>query len=262
MTKTSMKRTHRFLIEKFKENGQVVDLSDDLMHYASRVLRLANGSEIQAWNGQGQVFPARIDYLSKKQAQVTSIGTALSLPPTELLRPLYIAQALPEADKMDWVLEKCTEMGAKGFIPIQAERSVVKLNGPRAEKKHQHWQKVIASAAVQSERQIMPELFPVHTAQAGLELIEKWGNKPHSLFCTPDATGHLDDWALSQKQTNSDRPVVIWVGPEGGWSPGEIDLATQWGALKLRMCPRILRTETFGLACLSRLTMGLGIEPI
>lgn len=260
MTKTPKKRIHRFLIEQFKESGQVIDLSDDLMHYASRVLRLLDGSEIQVWNGDGQVFPARIDYLSKKQAQVTSVGPALALRNTELLRNIYIAQALPESDKMDWVLEKCTEMGARGFLPIQAERSVVKLNAERAQKRQQHWLKVISSAGIQCERQVLPSLGEVKNLTQTLESLSDWPNKPTTLLFTPEASINLTHWLDLQTQGQSDQPIVVLIGPEGGWSEAEIREATAHGAQAIGFSPRVLRTETFGLACLSQLVLGLQLE--
>lgn len=260
MTKTTKKRIHRFLIEQFKENGQVIDLSDDLMHYASRVLRLLDGTEIHVWNGQGQVFPARIDYLSKKHAQVTGTGPALDPIHTELLRPVYIGQALPESDKMDWVLEKCTEMGAAGFLPIQADRSVVKLNAERALKRQQHWLKILSSAGIQSERQFLPELGEVMSLNDTLTELGKWPTPPVVLLCTPDTPTTLSQWIATQPTGQNDQPVVLLVGPEGGWSDEEIQSANRHKAKTISFSPRVLRTETFGLACLSQLVLGLQLE--
>lgn len=260
MTKTPKKRTHRFLIEQIKEAGQVIDLSDDLIHYASRVLRLLDGSEIQAWNGKGQVFPARIDYLSKKQAQITTTGPALEHRNTELLRSIYIAQALPESDKMDWVLEKCTEMGAAGFLPVQAERSVVKLNNERAQKRQSHWLKVISSSGIQCERLQLPILGEVLNLADTIEQLNQWIHKPVVLLCTPGANTSVKSWINTQPQGHCTEPVVLLVGPEGGWSDTEVKQATSQGALAINFSPRILRTETFGVACLSQLVFGLQLD--
>ncbi|MFN7506785.1 MAG: RsmE family RNA methyltransferase, partial [Limnobacter sp.] len=146
------KRLPRFLLEHCNSVGQVLDLPDDLMHYASRVLRLRDGEALRVWNGKGCEYHATVHYLSKKLAQI-HIGEQLALRNTELNRPVHVLQALPEGDKMDWVLEKCTELGVAGFHPVQAQRSVVKLEGERAAKRQAHWERVVLAASLQSERE-------------------------------------------------------------------------------------------------------------
>lgn len=260
MSKTTKKRVYRFLIDQMKEVGQVVDLSEDAMHHASRVLRLLDGSEVQAWDGCGAVWPATLHYTSKKSAHIQSTGPALSLPNNELIRPVYIAQALPESDKMDWVLEKCTEMGAAGFFPIQAERSVVKLTDQRAAKRQQHWKKTLQSASTQSERLYLPKLAEVQDLRSFMSTSKQWPEAPDILLCTPGGATPLPQWMNTQPKGPLNKPLVVLVGPEGGWSEGEISEATSQGAQSIEFCPRVLRTETFGLACLSQLVLGLELE--
>lgn len=244
--------------------GQALDLSEDLMHYASRVLRLRDNSELRVWNGRGQEFMGTLHYLSKKLAEIRITEGPLPLPDTELMRPVWIAQALPEGDKMDWVLEKATELGAGAFWPIQAQRSVVRLNAERQEKKAAHWERVVQAASLQSERQHLPQLHSVMSLEAAFESIAKQAPGAQLLWFTPEARTTLTQWCAGVSGqlpvTQPLQPLVICVGPEGGWSGEETQWAVEHGAVALQFSRRILRTETFALACLSQLTALLQLE--
>ena len=250
------KRLPRFLLEHCNCEGQVLDLSDDLMHYASRVLRLRDGETLRVWNGKGSEYMATVHYQSKKLAQV-HIGTLLPVNNTELCRPVYVLQALPEGDKIDWVLEKCTELGAAGFQPVQAKRSVVKLEGERANKRQTHWERVVLAASLQSERGHLPAVEPVRSLRAALEQILKTWPEAQILWFTPLAGMTLRHWALKVERN---APLFVCVGPEGGWSPEETELATELGATPLNFSPRVLRTETFAVASVAQLTALLNLE--
>lgn len=250
------KRLPRFLLEHCNSVGQVLDLSDDLMHYASRVLRLRDGESLRVWNGQGSEYHATVQYVSKKLAQI-HVGEKLALRNTELIRPVHVLQALPEGDKMDWVLEKCTELGVAGFHPVQAQRSVVKLEGERAAKRQAHWERVVLAASLQSEREQLALVEPVRTLKAALEHISQTWPGGQLLWFSPEAEVPLRQWASNP---NPAAPLFVCVGPEGGWSPEETELATQLGALPLNFSRRVLRTETFAVACVAQLTALLNLE--
>lgn len=253
------KRLPRFLLEHCNSVGQVLDLPDDLMHYASRVLRLRDGEALRVWNGSGAEFQASVHYLSKKLAQV-HIGEQLTTPETELNRPVHVLQALPESDKMDWVLEKCTELGVAGFHPVQAQRSVVKLEGERASKRQSHWERVVLAASLQSERGQLPKVDSVKSLKTALEtIVQTWPNA-QVLWFTPQASTPLRQWTAEAAPNVPNTPLFICVGPEGGWSPEETALATEMGALPLNFSQRVLRTETFAVACVAQLTALLNLE--
>ncbi|WP_394673623.1 16S rRNA (uracil(1498)-N(3))-methyltransferase [Limnobacter sp.] len=250
------KRLPRFLLEHCNSVGQVLDLSDDLMHYASRVLRLREGEALRVWNGKGCEYNATVHYVSKKLAQI-HVGEKLAVRNTELNRQVHVFQALPEGDKMDWVLEKCTELGVAGFQPVQAQRSVVKLEGERAAKRQAHWERVVLAASLQSEREQLPFVEPVRSLSAALEYAaQSWPNA-QVLWFTPQAEESLKNWCLDAK---TGEPLIVCVGPEGGWSPEETNTARQLGALPLNFSRRVLRTETFAVACTAQLTALLNLE--
>lgn len=140
---------------------------------------------------------------------------------------LTLAQGLPEANKMDWIIEKAVELGATAFIPLAASRSVVKLTADRAEKKMRHWQGVMAAAAEQCGRNRLPHLAePVNfghwVAQTDLH---------KRLLLSPRGTVTLSDWARHQPP----QALTIMVGPEGGFSEAEEELAIQRGAICVSM---------------------------
>lgn len=251
------KRLPRFLLEHCNSVGQVLDLSDDLMHYASRVLRLRDGEALRVWNGNGCEYKATVRYVSKKLAQV-HIGESLAMPVTELNQAVHVLQALPESDKMDWVLEKCTELGVVGFHPVQAKRSVVKLEGERASKRQSHWERVLLAASLQSERTLLPRVESVKSLNNALEHIEQNWPDAQVLWFTPQAKTTLRQWTTTRAK--HDAPVVICVGPEGGWSAEETALASELGATPLNFSHRVLRTETFAVACVAQLTALLNLE--
>lgn len=250
------KRLPRFLLEHCNSVGQVLDLSDDLMHYASRVLRLREGEALRVWNGKGCEYHATVHYVSKKLAQI-HVGEQLALRNTELNRPLHVLQALPEGDKMDWVLEKCTELGVAGFHPVQAQRSVVKLDGERAAKRQTHWERVVLAASLQSERGQLAIVEPVKSLSDALEHLAQTWPRAQVLWFTPQAEQALRNWTPN---ATPGEPLIICVGPEGGWSSDETDTATRMGALPLNFSQRVLRTETFAVACTAQLTALLNLE--
>lgn len=254
------KRHPRFLLEHCNSAGQVIDLTEDLMHYASRVLRIREGEAVRIWNGQLREFSATVHYLSKKQAQV-HIHDEIVLENTELTCPVHVLQALPEGDKMDWVLEKCTELGVSGFLPVQAQRSVVKLEGDRALKRQAHWERVVLSASLQSERVALARVEPCSSLETALRNMRTTQPDAKLLWFTPEADVTLIQWLENHADwCEAPTPVLICVGPEGGWSEEENALAMQMGATALRFSRRVLRTETFAMACTAQLTALLGLE--
>lgn len=210
-----------------------------------QVLRLQTGDTVTLFNGEGGEYSAKLDNISKKSAE----ATIYTHNPRECepAHPVTLAQALPEGTKMDWILEKATELGATHIQTLQARRCVVKLNSERAEKKQAHWQGILASASEQCGRNRIPQLLPTLA-------FEKWITQPAEgprILLSPRATESLAQW--HQKRTPG--PVTILIGPEGGFAPEEEQLAEKNGVLLLSMGDRILRTETAGLAALAVLNL-------
>jgi 16S rRNA (uracil1498-N3)-methyltransferase len=222
--------------------GLRIDLPETVAHHV-HVVRLAPGDTVTLFNGDGGEYTAVLQTVEKRRASAEI--KAHTARDAELPYAVTLAQALPEASKMDWIIEKAVELGAAAIQPLAARRCVVRLSGERAEKKLAHWQGVIVAASEQSGRNRLAHLAPVDefkdwVAQQDLH---------RRVILTPRANESLADWARHQPP----QALTIMVGPEGGFSEDEENLALAHGALALSMGPRILRTETAALAALSML---------
>lgn len=223
--------------------GLTLDLPDAVAHHL-HVLRLQAGDAITLFDGAGGQYQARIDSVDKRRASATIV--AHDGREAELPYPLTLAQALPEASKMDWIIEKAVELGVAAVQPLAAQRSVVKLSAERAEKRMAHWQGVIVAASEQSGRNRLAQLAPLHD-------FTRWVAHPTTgtrILLSPRGTASLPAWARAQ----APHPVTFMIGPEGGFTSQEEDLAIAHGATVLTMGTRILRTETAGLAAVAALT--------
>lgn len=222
--------------------GQILDLPDAVAHHI-QVLRLPAGAGITLFNGAGGEYAAVLTSVEKRRASVKI--TAFSPREAELAHAITLAQALPEAAKMDWIVEKAVELGAAAVQPLAAQRCVVRLAAERAQKKLQHWQAVAIAAAEQCGRNRVPPVADIADFGAW---IARTGTQRRILL-TPRATQSLTDWARHQPP----QALCLLIGPEGGFSPQEEEAALQHGALPLSMGARVLRTETAGMAALAAL---------
>jgi len=230
----------RFFCSQALALGLTVTLPEAVAHHVN-VLRLAPGDAITLFNGDGGEYTAVLASVEKKR--VSAELKAYSERDVELPYALTLAQALPEAAKMDWIVEKAIELGVAAIQPLAARRCVVRLSAERAEKKLAHWQGIIVSASEQSGRNRLAQL-------AGVDDFKDWITQQdmhRRIILTPRAGQSLADWARHQPP----QALTLMVGPEGGYTEEEENLALAHGALALSMGPRILRTETAGLAALA-----------
>jgi 16S rRNA (uracil1498-N3)-methyltransferase len=232
----------RFYVSTPLEIGATLALPEPVAHHI-QVLRLALGSPITLFNGAGGEYISTIASIEKKRVSV-DIKT-FSPREVELPYVITLAQALPEASKLDWIIEKAVELGAAAIQPLSAQRCVVRLTADRVEKKLAHWQAVIVSAAEQSGRNRLPHLAP-------LTSLNEWLGQQDlhkRILLSPRGEESLSDWARHQPPQS----VALLIGPEGGFTETEENTACAQGALMLSMGARILRTETAGLAALAAL---------
>ena len=223
--------------------GAIVDLSETVAHHL-HVVRQQAGDEVVLFNGEGGQVRARLVEIGKRRASAEVV--AVEAVEAELPYAITLAQGLPEgSSKMDWIVEKAVELGVTAIQPLAAARSVVKLSGERAEKRQAHWEGVVVAASEQSGRNRLAALMPLQDFN---RYIAQPADGPRILL-SPRATQSLAAWARSTQP----QPVTLLIGPEGGFSAAEEDAAIAAGALALAMGPRVLRTETAGLAALATL---------
>ena len=220
--------------------GENIELPKDAARHIM-VLRLSSGDPLTLFNGLGGEYQARITRIDRQR--VTTEIVSHSSREAELPYRITLAQGIPEATKMDWIIEKSVELGVSDIIPLAAQRSVVRLNNDRAEKRLSRWQAIAISAAQQCGRNRLPHIAsPVGTG----EYLRQTTPSPRILF-SPRATEALSEWARHQKPQN----ITLLIGPEGGLSREEVQLCRQHGFISISLGKRILRTETASLAMLS-----------
>lgn len=212
-----------------------------------RVLRQQVGDALQVFDGEGREFAARIDAIERDEVRV-QVGAALPAEPAPRVR-ITLMQGVARGDKMDLVLQKATELGVDRIVPVNSERSEVKLDGERLERRVAHWRAVLASACEQCGRARLPRLdAPVALASVGGLL------DPGGLRLTLDPQGaHALPGLAPRLPADGSGTVVVAVGPEGGWAPRDRDRLQAAGFEGLRLGPRVLRTETAGLAAIAAL---------
>ena len=220
--------------------GENIELPKDAARHIM-VLRLSAGDTLTLFNGLGGEYQARITRIDRQR--VTTEIVSHSSREAELPYRITLAQGIPEATKMDWIIEKSVELGVSDIIPLAAQRSVVRLDKDRAEKRLSRWQAIAISAAQQCGRNRLPHI----ASPAGTGEYLRQTTPSHRILFSPRATETLSEWARRQKPQD----ITLMIGPEGGFSPEEETMAEQEGVTFLSMGPRILRTETAGLAAVA-----------
>ncbi len=212
-----------------------------------QVLRLQPGEPIRLFDGSGDEWSAEVLRMGRSEVAVQLIERE-PLPHRELTQDVTLALAMPANDRMDGVVEKATELGAAAIQPLMSERSVLRLNGERAEKKVAHWQGVAIAACEQSGRVKPPRILPVMSLIAWLQSLGEPVPEQRRWLLSPTAAQPL------QAQAPAPRTLIL-SGPEGGLSPAEEDAARAQGFVAMNLGPRILRADTAPLAVLGWLAL-------
>jgi 16S rRNA (uracil1498-N3)-methyltransferase len=225
-----------------------VYLGEDLSNHLTRVLRLRIGDGLQLFDGCGREFEAQLIAIERKRAQVR-IGAELAAQADSPLR-LTLAQGLCRGEKMDLVLQKATELGVQFMQPLVTERTEVKLDAERESRRLAHWRQVLISACEQSGRARLPALATPMGLPAWLAAMI--ADPP----AAPDDSVQLmldPEGDVCLRELAPAKAAILAVGPEGGFSEHERDLLQRAGFTRLRLGPRVLRTETAGLAAIAAL---------
>ncbi len=222
--------------------GQRITLPEDSSAHLLRVLRLGPGDAITLFNGDGHDYTARLLTAAKRGAEAEVTGRA-AVPRESPLR-ITLVQGVARGEKMDLVLQKATELGVDAFTPVITERTEVKLDAERAEKRMAHWRGVVAAACEQSGRAVLPRL------SEPTALAHYAGAEPADIKLVLDPQG---DVGLGKVAPAAGQSIALVVGPEGGLSERDLATLRAAGFRGLRLGPRILRTETAGLAAVAAL---------
>jgi 16S rRNA (uracil1498-N3)-methyltransferase len=225
------------------ETGEV-SLPDAAASHVARVLRLRPGARLVLFDGSGADFLAEISEIagSRVRARIHErVGSVAESP-----LAVTLVQAVSRGERMDWTLQKATELGVRRIQPVLATRSVVKLDERQRERRLRHWQAVVASACEQCGRSVLP------VVETPLEL-PRYLAGPRGpglrLVLSPDAAPPLA--AVAGRLEDAAAGVELLIGPEGGLEAAEVAAATQAGFEPVGLGPRVLRTETAGVAALA-----------
>lgn len=224
--------------------GRRVTLPAQAAQHVTKVLRLRHGAALTVFDGRGGEYEATLE-LEGRHAHVSIADHRL----IERESPIRITllQALARGERMDFVIQKATELGVHRIIPVAAARSVVQLDAERSDKRTSHWYGIAAAACEQSGRNTLPRIETPQPFESALRSVTSLDLR---LLLWPEATDSLRD-RLGASGTVSE--IALLVGPEGGFEELEVEQAQIAGFQPVRLGPRVLRTETAGLAALAAL---------
>lgn len=219
--------------------GSSIQLEEAAARHLASALRMKAGQTFILFDGTGGEYSAQLTLIKKGKAAAEV--TAFSDTTRESPLTIQLAIGISRGERMDWIMQKATELGVTEITPLFTERCEVKLTGERLEKKMRHWQQIAISACEQCQRNTVP------LVNAAATIDQYLGNAIDGLKLV---LHHRTEKRLAE-MTNYNNHIVLLVGPEGGLSDREIDAAVKQGFSALAIGPRVLRTETAPLAAIS-----------
>ena len=228
-----------FFVYDSQVQGENIYIEGTDVNHIVHVLRMKVGEEVSVHDDVNRKYLCRIEKLLEERVVLSIVEQQES--DTELSCPIYLFQGLPKGDKMEWIIQKCVELGVHAIVPVATKRAVVKLDEKKAQKKVNRWNAIAESAAKQSGRGIVPEVLPVMKWKEALEYARQ-----------------LDVKMIAS--VSFGQSVGIFIGPEGGFEEAEVEAAKEIGAIPVTLGRRILRTETAGMTILSILMYHLERE--
>ncbi len=248
--------------------AKTITIDGPVARHMIQVLRLTAGSPVILFNGEGGEYHAIINTISKKEVSVEV--TEFTSKDVESRLKVTLLQAVSRGERMDYTLQKATELGVTDIKPINTERAVVNLKGDRALKRVSHWQKVVNGACEQCGRNIVPQVQQIenfkdcvlnlangaYLADGSISADGSFPVNTIKLLLYPEAQQSISSCVKSLSAENL--LIILLIGPEGGISQEELDLAIQAGFKMVHLGPRVLRTETAAVVALSILQSILG----
>lgn len=233
---------HRFKIKT--RQGDTFLITGEELHHFVHVLRLKTGDKVVGYDNTGAQWFGVVESIEKDWASCKIIEE--EFPEVEARTKVYLVMGLAKGEKMEWVIQKGTELGMTGFVPLKTQRSVLQLEDKKARERVSRWQKIAAEAVKQSRRVVEPQIGQVADWQDLKKVLP-----PGTQWLIP----YEDEKTFSLSNTlqgfNPEYPIAILIGPEGGFAPEEVTAAREsLKAQSVSLGPRILRTETAALAAL------------
>ena len=242
-------RRIRVFVEDPIAVGDMVPLDGFAADHLMKVLRLSRGATVTLFNGDGHDYEGTLEVLGKGLAAV-AVAHATEVR-NESPLALTLAQSIARGEKMDLILQKATELGVARIVPLVSERTEVRLDEDRAGRRLAHWQRVVQSACEQSGRAVVPAVAAPIALPAWMAEVR--GSSATRLALHPEGARSLRELSLA-----GGNELVLAVGPEGGFGERDLEALAQGGFERLSLGPRILRTETAGLAAIAAVQASFG----
>ncbi len=244
---------HRFIVDPNSiQNGQVKLEGDDLKHLR-KVLRLGPGDLINVFDGCGKEYEAKVLNVDKACAIAEIVSSFLT--DTEPQIKLTLFQGLPKGEKMDLIIQKGVELGVHRFIPVITDRTVVQLDRKDGEKKAERWSKIAREASKQCRRALVPEISVPLSLDEAISEFEKYDAV---LLLYENESKKCLKETLKCYTINKIKDIALFVGPEGGFTPYEVEKYTKLGFDITSLGERILRTETAAISVISIIMYEMG----
>ena len=238
-------RLTRVFVESQLQSGSVLELPRETGAHLAKVLRARSGDEVVLFNGDGREFTGAIEKVQGSRVSA-SIGAARIMD-RESPFQLTLVQCIPRGDRMDFIVQKATELGVVRIVPILSQRSVVRLDEGQSSSKQAHWRAVAVSACEQCGRNRLPAV------DAPLQLLSYLGGLPRAtaggalrLVLEPERGAGAIDFATPRSASRAE----IAIGPEGGFAPEELEAFDLSAFSRVSLGPRVLRTETAAIAAI------------
>ncbi len=233
-------RVNRIYCDGPLSSGAQVALPSAGAYHVARVLRMREGAPLRVFDGTGGEFAAEITRV-EGDAVTVRLGSQVQIATESPLR-ITLVQGVSRGERMDWTLQKATELGVSAVVPVLTARSVVRLDAKQAERKQAHWRGIVIGACEQCGRSKVPAVSPATTLRDYFANVRKEGMR---LVLSPSAPGSLAGIASLPSK------VDLLIGPEGGLEDEELVAAQQAGFMPVRLGPRVLRTETAAVVALT-----------
>jgi 16S rRNA (uracil1498-N3)-methyltransferase len=252
---------HHFFVDpsQMDRENKCCRITGPDVHHLHRVLRLAAGSQVSVSDGRGERYLAVIGSMDPEVVHMELLEQ-LAQPKIFLELPVRLVQGIAKGSKMDWIVQKNTEMGIASIQPVSTEFTVVRFATPQdAAKKQYRWQKIADEASKQSKRTSIPVVEQPRTLKQALELGRKTDENWLRLLAHEKVSAARLADVLQPESLMHFMGIEMWIGPEGGFSPEEVTLAEEAGVQTVGLGPRILRAETASLVLLSVILYEMGV---
>ncbi len=240
---------HRFYCPDLSPQSPTVTISDPQeIHHLKNVLKLHAGDKITVFDGKGNEVYGFIKDIHKGSIIMKKVSAVIGVQSPG--HRICLACAIPKKTKFEWIIEKSTELGIDEIIPLKTHRTEIRLSSQRILAKTQRYQTVALNAAKQCQRSFIPQIFPIQSLPETLKIIS-----PKTLGLIPCLTGERKNLLEVQSLIRQFTKIIVFIGPEGDFTPEEILMAQQAGCIPVSLGNTILKVETAALAVVAYLNL-------